>query len=362
MSTKICSYNVENLFSRPKVLNLKDNDQVSLLLQQIARFKELMEKDDYGPHKAEILQLWAAVHLYVELNVRSRAAGVPRDFLTEAALKAKGRGDWEGFIEFRRAEFSGEQVDNTARVIKAIKPDIMGFVEVENRSALGRFDTDVLNNLFEDMIVIDGNDPREIDVAMAARKGFRFKGVSTNVLFRDDKPGYVFSRDCLVGVFEVNGKTVTIMQNHFKAKDATPKVSDEKRRRQAAAVRWILTNRYDLKKDRVIVMGDFNDEPESRPLQELVTTPDLHNVFDVVGIAPDDRWTYYYGSKKQRNKIDMMFVSEALRAEVAAAGIERRGIADLDVITGGKQKQFKEVTSWRVSGSDHAAIWAELNL
>lgn len=359
---RIACFNVENLFSRPRVLNLKDNEKVADLLAKIAEFKELIGRHSYSGIEAKIVALYAELHIYIELNVRSRKEGVPREFLTTTELKAKGAGDFEGFVEFRRDKFSGEQVDNTAKVIKTVKADIQAFVEVEGRTALTRFDTDVLANYFDDTIVIDGNDPRGIDVALASRKKYPITAIRTNVLTRDKHEGYVFSRDCLEADFEINGKKVTLLVNHFKAKDRYPEKSDEKRRRQAAKVSDILTSRFRLEDELVIVLGDFNDEPESTPMHPLVSTPNLHNVFDVVNRPADDRWTYYYGSEKKRNRIDMIFISEALKKYVKAAGIERRGMADLDKITKGTETQFPEVTSWRVSASDHASVWVDLDL
>jgi endonuclease/exonuclease/phosphatase family metal-dependent hydrolase len=236
---------------------------------------------------------------------------------------------------------------------------VLGWIEVENRTALQRFDKDILDNFFDDTIVVDGNDPRGIDVAAATRKSAPIRSVRTNVLARDDK-GYVFSRDCLEIEVRLGSRPVFVLVNHFKAKDRFPIKSDAKRKRQAEEVRRILTKRYDLKTDHVIVLGDFNDEPENAPLRPLITTPNLLNVWDVVGRPDDDRWTYYFGGSKQFNKIDMILVSKALAAKVRGAGIERRGIADLEKITEGREKSFPEVTSWRVSASDHAAVWVDL--
>ncbi len=76
--------------------------------------------------------------------------------------------------------------------MKAVKADIQAFVEVEGRTALQRFDTDILDNRFRDLIVVDGNDQRGIDVGMASTPNAPIVGVRTNVLARD-ADGYIFS-------------------------------------------------------------------------------------------------------------------------------------------------------------------------
>jgi endonuclease/exonuclease/phosphatase family metal-dependent hydrolase len=360
MVLRVATYNVENLFTRPKILNLQDSDKIDDLLAKLARFRAIMiDEEKYAPFRKELLALYKTLSAYIAINIRSSDVG--RTIITEDRLIAKGKGDWEGFIDLKRDTFSGEQVDNTGRVIKAVNADIQCFVEVEGRLAMQRFDTDILANRFEDLLVIDGNDPRGIDVAMASRKELPIKSVATNIFARDAE-GVVFSRDCLEVSFEVGGKPLTVLVNHFKAKDRTPETSDAKRKRQAAQVSKILKKRFDMENDFVIVAGDLNDEPDSDPISPLVGTPGLHNVFDLVNRDPEDRWTYYYSNDRAYNRIDMIFVSEALRAKVKDAGIERRGMADLEKLTGGAQKPFKEVTSWRNAGSDHASVWVDLNL
>ena len=77
------------------------------------------------------------------------------------------------------------------------------------------------------------------------------------------------------------------------------------------------------------------------PLKPLVSTPKLTNVFDLTGRPANDRWTYYYGASTQFNRIDMIFVSDALKPFVKGAGIERRGMPDLAKITKGAEQSSR---------------------
>lgn len=357
---RFCTFNVENLFSRPRILSLKDNDRIAELLDKLAEFKALMDRDSYAGHEARILELYNELLAYIDINIRSSDVG--RDIITKDKLIAKGKGDWEGFIDLRRAEFEGQQVENTGKVIKTVKPHIMGFVEVEGRSTMRRFNTDILNSRFGNQLVVDGNDPRGIDVGVAAVKDYPIIDMRTNIFERDAK-GDVFSRDCLEVTFDIGlSKPLHVLQNHFKAKDRTPVTSNAKRKRQSEKVRDILETRYNLNSDMVIVAGDLNDEPASDPILPLLGTANLLNAHDVLGRPEDDRWTYYYWSRKQRNTIDYILVSKALKSRLVAGGIERRGIAELGTITKGAEQSFPEVESWRVSASDHAAVWVDIDL
>jgi endonuclease/exonuclease/phosphatase family metal-dependent hydrolase len=278
-------------------------------------------------------------------------------------LQATGRAQWDGFVDLKRERFSQEQIEFTGRVIRAVKADIQCLVEVESADTLKRFNVDILGSMFSDRIVIDGNDPRGIDIALAAKKGYPIVTAKTNIFARGKDRRPIFSRDCLeVELALTKTKSLHVLVNHFKAKDRTPVKSNAKRKSQATEVSRILRQRYDLKKDLVIVAGDLNDEPKSDPLAPLIRTPGLFNVFDLVGRPEKERWTYYYGARRQYNTIDYMFVSAALKPLVQDAGLERRGMHNLEKLTNGAEKPFPGITSWKLAASDHAAVWADLKL
>ena len=111
----------------------------------------------------------------------------------------------------------------------------------------------------------------------------------------------------------------------------------------------------------MIVLGDFNDTPDSAPLEPLLTVEGLNDVFDVAKpeIPRERRWTYHY---KKNEQIDYILISDALVAALEKVEVERRGIADLDDFSNGEQRSFETVTSWRNAASDHAAIVATFAL
>ncbi|TGN89678.1 hypothetical protein EOW77_0005045 [Bradyrhizobium yuanmingense] len=358
---RVASYNVENLFSRPAVLNMKDNDHAAEILARIAELTELLKLKSYASKKKRIEKLHKEVKEYISINIRSSNAGRYL-FSAESKLLMDGRTEWDGFVDLRRERFSEEQIKFTGKVIKEVDADVQCLVEVESADTLKRFNTDILAARFSDRIVIDGNDPRGIDIALGTVKATPILSARTNIFARD-KDGLIFSRDCLeVELGLKKNRRLHVLVNHFKAKDRNKAQSDSKRKRQAAEVSRILKTRYDLKKDLVIVAGDLNDEPDSKPIAPLIKTPGLHNVFDLVDHPLDDRWTYYYGADRQYNTIDYLFVSEALREHVTAAGLERRGMWNLEQLTDGKEKPFKGIDSWKLAGSDHAAIWVDLDI
>ena len=84
-----------------------------------------------------------------------------------------------------------------------------------------------------------------------------------------------------------------------------------------------------------VVVGDFNDTPQSPWIQPLMTSARLT---DVVGKhrAVDDRWTYYWRSRNRVSQIDYFLgskaftklVDDAVAADAARKPyIERKGVA-----------------------------------
>ena len=140
--------------------------------------------------------------------------------------------------------------------------------------------------------------------------------------------------------------------------------SNKRRKKQARAIAEIL-GEYNLKKDWVIVAGDLNDTPDSDPLEPLLSVPNLHDVLELeFGSDMTKRWTYHYRKFEQ---IDYILVSEPLKKKFVEAGVQRRGMYDLEALTKkdpsvATQKEYPSVTHWTNAASDHGAVWAEFKL
>jgi hypothetical protein len=123
------------------------------------------------------------------------------------------------------------------------------------------------------------------------------------------------------------------LKSKFGGNDPT---SVGKRRWQAEQVKAV----YDgLRRDgveHVVVLGDFNDSPDSAPLQALLAAPpqstdstDLVHMADCDDGAPDDDRPGTFGNGTRGEKIDYLLMSPALfeRATKAARmwGVESTG-------------------------------------
>ncbi|EHK65906.1 endonuclease/exonuclease/phosphatase family protein [Achromobacter arsenitoxydans] len=380
MKLRIATFNVENLFRRAAILNLRDSARVDELLQLVKELQGLLDRSDYSNAlKDEVFEISHQLVTYVDIRKDAGSLGDWKKENSRTGFRinksCKGRGDWLGEIVFRAKEFSDQQRKNTGKVIKALNADIQCLVEVEGMDVLKGFNSQVLHTKkFKQFVMIDSpNDPRGIDVACLTRG--RIIGIKTHVF--DDgqvfKP--VFSRDCLeVAItFEGLNQPVFVLCNHFKSQsgrlDADRRKSAARRKDQSRTVVSIL-KAYDLKKDYVVVLGDLNEDTDNafKSLDPLFDVEGLHPIVDR-NLPATQRYTYHFGGGKKGerlNQLDYIFLSSPLHDAVVGQGFERRGIFEIEKITAKEGaelvKPFPEVSSWDLGASDHAGVWVELDL
>jgi len=369
---RIASFNVENLYARPKVFNFQDKSIGDALLERIDELRKILIKETYSDNDKTYL-----VKEYVNGDPANNKPPL-KEFISLRedreklwswknyciiGVRANGKGDWDGTIEFKTAKFSDTGRKNTGKVIRQIKADIACIVEAENRPILRKFDTDLLNSMYRYEMLLDGNDQRGIDVGLYSKFPL---GVIKTHMFDGSSQSKIFSRDC--PEYEVllpNGKSLYILCNHLKSRGYDSSgTADARRKKQANAIKKILKT-YNLSLDWVVVAGDLNDTPDSLPLKPLMGVPDL---FDVLALQfpnePRKRWTYHYNDFEQ---IDYILVSKPLKENFIEAGVQRKGMYNLKKLTESEnsienETQFNTVTHWTNAASDHGAVWVDFKL
>jgi endonuclease/exonuclease/phosphatase family metal-dependent hydrolase len=360
---RIATYNLNNLFERPKVLEQAAFSPVSRkALEAYAFLTTILPKKTYtATDKAkleDILTNYAESTNETKFIAINEVRGKLYKFnasTKKVTIVANGRADWLGWPELITKEVNEVATQNTARVIAEVKADILCTVEIEDRTALEDFNKYLLKNQYRYSMMIDGNDERGIDVGLYSNHGI--EDIKSHIFDtytgQDNKEYRIFSRDCAVYDLKYKSHKITLLCNHFKSKGYGSQVSNDKKRKlQATRVAEILKG-FDLKKDFVVVAGDFNDTPTSTPLASLLGLPDMHNV--VLGLPQGQRGTYL---NKVDEQIDYLLVSTGLMKHYKAVGIERRGIFTKEA----NGKIFDTVKNPLTQASDHAAVWADFNL
>lgn len=369
---KIAAFNVENMFDRPKAFNLDDNTQSSKIIKKAAQLNALFEKKTYSAaNKASMIALMMDLDLGKSdrgdfVLLRKIRGKIVKRANTGLQIVANGRDDWIGWVELKTAPVNETAVLNTARVIHEADADVLAVIEAENRVSLNLFSEKLLQQVggtpYPHVMVIDGNDTRGIDVGIMTKADYKIGTMRSHIhdLKADGHP--VFSRDCPeYAVTASNGECVWVLPNHFKSKFGGDNSSSRaKREAQAARVAEIYQSLRAAGENNVVVLGDFNDTPNSAPLQPLLANTDLRDVgehpsFDT-GQFPG-HGTYALGNDNQ--KIDYLLLSPALFNRVTASGLMRKG-----AWPGSRPKRwdvFPTLTHKVHAASDHHLIWAEIN-
>lgn len=213
-----------------------------------------------------------------------------------------------------------KKLDDLAKVISEINPkelpEIIGLVEVENRTVLeDLIRTGPLANEKYGIVHKESPDYRGIDVALIYRKN-DFKVVAHEtlpVVFPDD-PEFK-TRDILYIEGKMRNKVVHLFVNHWPSRIGGEDKTEPKRILAAT----VLKKKVDQllahdSKARIIIMGDMNDEPSNKSLLETLGAQSPDSGMKLVNLMmPDDALgfgTYFYSGNW--NMLDHIIVSYGL--------------------------------------------------
>jgi endonuclease/exonuclease/phosphatase family metal-dependent hydrolase len=370
---RLASYNVENLFERAKALNRDTWSEGRPVLEAFSALNTLLCKENYSnADKTKIVALLEQLGLsksdagpFVLLR-QNKGKLLKRPKTGGLQIVANGRDEWIGWIELKKEPVNERAAQNTGQVIRDLNADVLAVIEAEDRTALRRFGNAVLEGVggqvYKHVMLIDGNDERGIDVGLCTRAAFPIQSIRSHVEDEDAK-GVIFSRDCPEYCLETpGGEHLWVLVNHLKSKGfGVASESNARRTRQAKRVRALYENLIAVGETLVAVVGDFNDTPDSEPLHPLLSSSlrdiSTHPNFDdgAGGARPGT-----YGNGTASNKIDYVLLSPVLFSRASGGGIFRRGV------WGGTQgtlwEHYPEMERAEHAASDHAAIWADIDL
>lgn len=368
---RLAAFNVENLFDRAKAMNMETWGDGRKVLEQFAELNRLLGQIAYSDADKRRM-----AELVVELGMEKSDTGPfvilrrnrgnllkrPRD--GGIVITANGRADWVGSLELREEPVDEEAMRNTARVMSDIEADVLGVVEAESRPVLSAFNSLLIPAIggkpYHQVMVIDGNDDRGIDVGLMTRENYTIGMMRSHVDDRTAAGDLIFSRDCPeYYVTTPKGSTLIVLVNHFKSKGfGSAQSSNARRRLQAERVKEICEALIADGMDYVAVIGDLNDTPDSEPLKPLMESDFkdafAHPQFD------DGGFPGTFGLGNAGNKIDYLLLSPKLFEKVTRGGVFRKG-----AWPGSRPKRWEtypQVTSADHAASDHAAIWVDLDI
>ncbi|MGQ7870091.1 endonuclease/exonuclease/phosphatase family protein [Sunxiuqinia sp. sy24] len=154
-------------------------------------------------------------------------------------------------------------------------PEIIGLCEVENRDVLEKLlDATPLKKYNYSIIHKDSPDERGIDVALLYRSG-RVTPIGYQYLpIRDIKQRVMSTREILSASFQLTGMdTIQVFINHWPSRYGGQAETEAERMQAAKTLRQAIDAiQEEYLQPKMVVMGDFNDQPQNRSLTNGLKT------------------------------------------------------------------------------------------
>ncbi|MDM5270800.1 endonuclease/exonuclease/phosphatase family protein [Sulfurovum sp. zt1-1] len=258
------------------------------------------------------------------------------------------------------------------RITDVMNADVLAVQEVEHIEILKQFNKEYLHDLYPYIALVEGNDPRLIDVAVMSKLPIGTIVSHQTAIHPDSPHKRVFGRDLLqVEILDHNREKLftlynTHLKSHFVPHDQDPiegaKNANNRRKQQAEIISQIIS-KMERPNSRFILTGDMNDPPYSEFLSPMLTVDDLPLVnalanpaetrppkAETPGHGPGPQtsaWTHRFIPPRpdlpQYELFDQIWVSQALADRFVNPTIDRR-------------------TTHGGDGSDHDPAWIDLNL
>ncbi|MCH2046781.1 MAG: hypothetical protein MK212_21885 [Saprospiraceae bacterium] len=215
-----------------------------------------------------------------------------------------GKKEWDYWKYMNKSN----RVAQTIRAIgKEHIPDIIGLAEIENRIVLEDL---LLRPAFhkKNYAIIHQNspDPRGIDVALLYNAAKYTSDTSIFIPIVSKNPG-LRSRDILYTCLVNNKDTLHIFVNHWSSRLGGIKKSESKRLYASQQLSTFIDSlNHNLTNPKIIVTGDFNDDPENTSLTKLTEENELINL----ALEIEQCGTTYY--KKGWFCFDQILISKSI--------------------------------------------------
>jgi len=208
-----------------------------------------------------------------------------------------------------------KKIKKLGRVISSIgyqdvehPPVIIGVAEVENKQVLEALvNSKFLKERGYSIVHFDSPDERGIDTALLYRHDyFSVLKTKAHTVYIEVEGGVRdYTRDVLHVFGTLQGEEVHILVNHWPSRRAGATATNARRLVAATTNREVIARIvFEDPNAKIIVMGDFNDDPSSESIAVLKST-DLYNPMDVL-LTRQEGSTIY---RRKWNLFDQILVS-----------------------------------------------------
>ena len=180
----------------------------------------------------------------------------------------------------------GFAISNIGRKETGKHPTLVGLAEVENAKVIeDLLDSKHLSDFDYDYVHYESPDERGIDVALLYDKtAFEVTHSETFTVHLTDDEGLPdYTRDVLLVSGHLDGEAIHVIVNHWSSRREGTEETEPKRLASSEKVGDIIT---DLKEEneaaKIVIIGDFNDEPHNNSIVRLVEDYGLYNPFETL--------------------------------------------------------------------------------
>lgn len=180
----------------------------------------------------------------------------------------------------------GFAISNIGRRETGKHPAIVGLAEVENAKVIeDLLASKHLEEYNYDYVHYDSMDERGIDVGLIYNRAvfelIASETYSLELVTDDDSPDY--TRDILLVTGLLEGEKIHVIVNHWSSRREGEKETEHKRLTASNKVAEIITAiRNEEDDSKIVIVGDFNDEPFNASIKNLVLGLNLFNPMETL--------------------------------------------------------------------------------
>lgn len=372
---KIALLNIQNIFHRH--IDLVDRYHTENKHRWTAEFENLMGQSERSQKDFDRMRTlshflgfgnegqtpyFTLKNLFGQLNLKR---GVDKEM-----PKASHLTNWEGWAKVSAVPIGDTAVQNKARVITEVDPDILVLLEVEDRAALVEFNKQFLSSTerlpYVEMVFLETNDLFDRGIGVLAKKGFGLESIKTHVNDLDDKGNPIFDVDLQEYRFKTqSGVDVDILCTHFT--NDNPEMCKESQKSQSEHIAGLLALKQRDLSAHSVFMGTLNAPMYTSaiaPLFKDAYISDISKHPQFMGDLDKGKDADYFrlGAYKMGVNIqqrDYLMLSKDLFEAVECCGLVRKGM------------WYKKQPQWDILGSiknesqaasEHPLLWCHLNI
>ena len=369
---KIATFNIENIFHRDDHLIKKTISQS--IISWMGELEDLLRKNIRAEHDyARMRELSfllgfhkASVEPYVVMRRKAGQLFIQkRDKCFD--YKATERTNWSGWIKLRSRPIPEVAVENKARVITEVNPDILVLQEVEDRQSLIEFNEHYLPEevRYEEVVVVPGNDDCGLDLGIMLKGGYRVKSIvsHSNENWEGER---LFDKDFQeYEIIDLQGRLLTILSAHLCEPGDDQEFADERRKKQSGRIAEVYKELRGNGRN-AIILGTYNVPSYCDSISPLLQEKDLEQVkkhksfrIDIdTGLDASYHSLGAYRVGVNLKQKDYLLLSPDLFRRVKNSGLNRKGVWPE------KKDQYITYSTLTCEGeqaSSHPLIWSNLD-